>query len=264
MGLFSLIGDCARAAGRAAGRAVGRGIEWLGEKTHNETLQEVGRQIQYECSKIARKTGETNEYDQETASEWETERMADILADFSKGLEEQAVTLETGAKEQIESYFDGIIAAIEGVSGRCATTRNLRASKRTILDTIPGSLSTHLATRVALSDKECCQILKMPKGAEKERKMEAFGRKVIREGLSNLCKRIDAALDQVSSAISEECDSLAAQQRKELENFKAQVEETMASLSRDETSTEETILEPAKKLSAGELVLDVWNREASA
>lgn len=260
MGLFSWVGDCVRAAGRAAGR----GIEKAGEILHSEKLQKIGRDIQDICRETSRKTGETNEYDQETASEWETERMADILADFSMGLEEQAVILETGAKEQIESYFDGIIAAIEGVSGRCSTTRNLRASKRTILDTIPGSLSTHLATRVALSDKECCQILKMPKGAEKKRKMETFGRKVIREGLSNLCKRIDAALDQVSNAISEECDSLAAQQRKELENFKAQVEETMASLSRDETSTEETILEPAKKLATGELVLDVWNREASA
>lgn len=260
MRLLSWIGDCARAAGRAAGR----GIEWVGEKLHSEKLREIGRDIQDICRETSRETGKTNEYNQETASEWETERMADILAGFSKGFKEQAVTLETGAKEQIESYFDGIIAAIEGVSGRCATTRNLRASKRTILDTIPGSLSAHLATRVALSDKECCQILKMPKGAEKERKMETFGRQVIREGLSNLCKRIDAALDQVSSAISEECDSLAAQQRKELENFKAQVEETMASLSRDETSTEETILEPAKKLSAGELVLDVWNREESA
>lgn len=253
-----------RDAFRAAGRFIGGVAEKTGEKLGWEGLRQAGKKLKDKCSETARKTGETNEYDQETASERETERMADILAGFSKGLEKQAVTLETGAKKEIESYFDVMIDAIEGVSGRCATTRNLRASKRTILDTIPGSLSAHLATRVALSDKECCQILKMPKGAEKERKMETFGRQVIREGLSNLCKRIDAALDQVSSAISEECDSLAAQQRKELENFKAQVEETMASLSRDETSTEETILEPAKKLSAGELVLDVWNREESA
>ena len=260
MGLFSWVGNCVRAAGRAAGR----GIEKVGEKLHSEKLQKIGRDIQDVCRETSRKTGETNEYDQETASERETEHMAHILADFSQGLKDQAVTLETDAKKEIESYFDELIAAIEGVLGRCATTRNLRSSKRTILGTIPGSLSAHLATRVSLADAECCKILKMPKGSEKERKMETFGRKVIREGLNNLCKRIDAALDQVSSSISEECDSLAAQQRKELENFKAQVEETMASLSRDETSTEETILEPAKKLSAGELVLDVWNHEVSA
>lgn len=246
------------------GRWIGSKAEEAGEALHWEGLRKAGKKLKDICSETAHKTGKTNEYDQETASEWETERMADILAGFSQGLKEQATNIENEAQKKIESYFDGLIAAIEGVSGRCATTRNLRASKRTILDTIPGSLSAHLATRVALSDKECCQILKMPKGAEKERKMETFGRQVIREGLSNLCKRIDAALDQVSSAISEECDSLAAQQRKELENFKAQVEETMASLSRDKTSTEETILEPAKKLSAGELVLDVWNREESA
>ena len=235
---------------KAAIRKGGEFLERAGEKHDIDWLKKVGRKLQDACRETSRKTGETNEYDQETASERETERMADILAGFSKGLEKQAVTLETGAKKEIESYFDVMIDAIEGVSGRCATTRNLRASKRTILDTIPGSLSAHLATRVALSDKECCQILKMQEGAEKERKMETFGRQVIREGLSNLCKRIDAALDQVSSAISEECDSLAAQQRKELENFKAQVEET--------------ILEPAKKLATGELVLDVWNCEESA
>ena len=94
--------------------------------------------------------------------------------------------------------------------------------------------------------------------------METFGRKVIREGLNNLCKQIDAALDKVSESVSGECDDLAAKQRKNLEAYNQQLKKVMDSLGRDETEQESAMLEPAQKLSASELVLDVWNREASA
>ena len=190
--------------------------------------------------------------------------MADILAGFSQGLKGQATNIENEAKTKIESYFDGLIAAIESVLGRCATTRNLMANKQLILSTIPGSLSAHLATRVSLADAECCKILKMPKGTEKERTMEDFGRKVIREGLNNLCKKIDAALDEVSKSVSGECDDLAAKQRKDLEAYNQQLKKVMDSLGKDETKRESAMLEPAQKLSASELVLDVWNHEVSA
>ena len=249
---------------KAIGRAVGRVVEKLGKITKNKDLEEAGKEIQYKCRETSRKTGETNEYDQETASERETERMADILAGFSQGLKDQATNIENEAKKKIESYFDGLIAAIESVLGRCTTTRNLRANKQFILSTIPGSLSAHLATRVSLTDAECCKILKMPKGAEKERSMETFGRKVIREGLNNLCKQIDAALDKVSESISSECDDLAVKQRKDLEAYNQQLKKVMDSLGRDETEQEYAMLEPAQKLSASELVLDVWNHEVSA
>lgn len=257
---MGLLGDIFRAAGRAAGR----GVEWVGEKLNSEKIQQIGRDIQDACRETSRKTGKTNEYDQETASERETERMADILAGFSQGLKNQATDIENSAKAKIESYFDGLIAAIESVLGRCTTTRNLRANKQLILSTIPGSLSAHLATRVSLTDAECCKILKMPKGAEKERAMETFGRKVIREGLNNLCKQIDAALDKVSESVSGECDDLAAKQRKDLEAYNQQLKKVMDSLGRDETEQESAMLEPAQKLSASELVLDVWSGEVSA
>ena len=144
-----------RDAFRAAGRFIGGVAEKTGEKLGWEGLRQAGKKLKDKCSETARKTGETNEYDQETASEWETEHMADILAGFSQGLKEQATDIENEAKKHIESYFDGMIAAIEGVLGRCTTTRNLRANKQLILSTIPGSLSAHLATRVSLTDAEC-------------------------------------------------------------------------------------------------------------
>lgn len=246
------------------GRWIGDKAEKAGEALHWDGLRKAGKKLKDACSETSRKTGETNEYDQETASERETERMADILADFSQGLKDQATDIENAAKVKIESYFDGLIAAIESVLGPCTTTRNLRANKQLILSTIPGSLSAHLATRVSLTDAECCKILKMPKGTEKERSMETFGRKVIREGLNNLCKQIDAALDKVSESVSGECDDLAVKQRKDLEAYNQQLKKVMDSLGRDETEQEAAMLEPAQKLSASELVLDVWNHEVSA
>ena len=242
----------------------GEFLENTGKKYGIGWLEQAGKALKNAWQKTSHDTGETSEYDQETAPEWETERIADILAGFSQGLKDQATTIESAAKTHIESYFDGLIAAIESILGRCTTTRNLRANKQFILSTIPGSLSAHLATRVSLTDAECCKILKMPKGAEKERAMGTFGRKVIREGLNNLCKQIDAALDKVSESVSGECDDLAAKQRKDLEAYNQQLKKVMDSLGRDETEQESAMLEPAQKLSASELVLDVWNHEVSA
>ena len=77
---MGLLGDIFRAAGRAAGR----GVEWVGEKLNSEKIQQIGRDIQDACRETSRKTGKTNEYDQETASERETERMADSCSVSSR------------------------------------------------------------------------------------------------------------------------------------------------------------------------------------
>ena len=53
-------------------------------------------------------------------------------------------------------------------------------------------------------------------------------------------------------------------QRKDLEAYNQQLKKVMDSLGRDETEQESAMLEPAQKLSASELVLDVWNHEVSA
>ena len=65
----------------------------------------------------------------------------------------------------------------------------------------------------------------MPAGTEKEKAMNDFGHKVIREGLDALEKSVSKSLDTVSDMIAEELDGMAKQQKLNLENFAAQLQD---------------------------------------
>ena len=174
MGFFSSIG-------RAVGRVAGRVVEGVGKLVHSETIQRVGRDIQDACRKTASDTGRQHEYDQDTATERETQRIADILSSFSRGLNSQAGSIEVMAQQTVEQYFDNLTAAIQGVMGNNAMVRTLKSQKNIISSNIPGRLRDVLAKRVALTDSECSRILKMPAGTEKEKKMNVSGTRLFRK-----------------------------------------------------------------------------------
>ncbi len=250
MGLFSSF--C-----RAVGRAVGRGVETVGKIIHSEKIQEVGRDIQNACRKTASDTGRQHEYDQDTATERETQQIADILSSFSLGLNSQAGSIEVMAQQTVEQYFDNLTAAIQGVMGDNAMVRSLKSQKKIISSNIPGKLRDVLAKRVALTDSECSRILKMPAGSEKEKAMNDFGHKVIREGLDALEKSVSKSLDTVSDMVAQELDETAQQQKLEFENFAAQLEDMLKHQSDSTSDRESGMLAPAERLSASEMVLDL-------
>ena len=137
MGLFGL--------GRAIGCLVGKGVESVGKIFHNETLQRAGRKIQDVCRDTASSTGRQREYDQDTATERETQQIADILSSFSLGLNSQAGSIEVMAQQTVERYFDNLTAAIQGVMGDNAMVRTLKSQKNIISSNIPGKLRDVLA-----------------------------------------------------------------------------------------------------------------------
>ena len=250
MGFFSSIG-------RAVGRVAGRVVEGVGKLVHSETIQRVGRDIQDACRKTASDTGRQHEYDQDTATERETQRIADILSSFSLGLNSQAGSIEVMAQQTVEQYFDNLTAAIQGVMGNNAMVRTLKSQKNIISSNIPGRLRDVLAKRVALTDSECSRILKMPAGTEKEKKMNDFGHKVIQEGLDALEKSVSKSLDTVSDMIAEELDGMAKQQKLDLENCAAQLQDVLKHQGDSTSDRENGMLAPAERLSASEMVLDL-------
>ena len=247
---------------RAVGRAVGRGVETVGKILHSEKTQEVGRNIQNACRKTASDTGRQHEYDQDTATERETQQIADILSSFSLGLNSQAGSIEVMAQQTVEQYFDNLTAAIQGVMGNNAMVRTLKSQKNIISSNIPGKLRDVLAKRVALTDSECSRILKMPAGTEKEKAMNDFGHKVIREGLDALEKSVSKSLDTVSDMVAEELDGMAKQQKLDLENFAAQLQDVLKHQGDSTSDRENGMLAPAERLSASEMVLDLLEEAA--
>lgn len=242
---------------RAVGRAVGRGIEKVGDIFHIEKIEEWGLSIQDACSETSRRTGETKEYDSNTASECETEKVADVLSGFSLGLQEQAKSFESMAKSKVEQYFEIIITTLQEMIGDTVAVRSLKFQKTVITRNIHGKLGEVLSRRVSLTDTECLKILSMPKGEDKESAMNRFGKKVIQEGLNSLADSVSQALDAVNDAVADELNDLSAQQKHMLEAMSEKLQQMMENNSGDTNERESSMLEPANTFSASELVIDL-------
>ena len=242
---------------KAIGRAFGRAVEWVGEKTGIWSIESAGMKIQDACQETSRRTGASKEYDQDTATVDETARMAEILSGFSAGLREDGIRIEQTARENVEVYFDQLYAAMDTALGRKKAVKSLILHKQIVLGSITGSFNEVLTRRVSLSDTECLDILKLPKGADKERKMEAFGKKVINEGLEKLCGNIKRSVETIRRETEDELSDIVQEHQRLLEEFSQQIEKVTKMRQSDMESQESSLLFPAQKLMASELLLEL-------
>ena len=249
---------------RAAGRLVGSAVETVGNALNNDVLRNIGSGLQDMCQEVSHLAGETDSYDPDIANASDAEQMADILASFSVGLKGQAQALEEQVKGLVNSYFENLTGAMREVLGNSSAVHNMEIQKRLAIQNIDNQLLNVLSQRVSLSDPECLRILKKSKGRQKEKDMEAFGRKVIREGLDGLCKSLESAFATINNSLTEELDGLADQQRYNTEEMVAQLNKMIEKLSEDADSKEDAILLPAQKLVACELVTELLDERKSA
>ena len=249
---------------RGIGRGFGKLVEGAGKLFGSETVQKWGRNIQDACQETSKRAAKTSSYDRDTASEAQTVKVADVLSGFSLGLKGQAATIERQSKQYVEDYFDGMIQGMESALGDCAATRNLKSQKRLIVQSIDGQLSNVLARRVALTDSECLAILSLQPGTEKERKMDAFGRKVIQEGLNNLASALETSLTSASESVTEELDAAATEQRQDLERLIEQLNAVTEKRTKDSGNVEEAMLPLANKLTACDLALELMGEQEIA
>lgn len=253
MGLFSFLGDCIKAVGRGIGKAV----EKVGEVTGIWAIESAGMSIQEACQETSRRTGASKEYDQDTATVDETAHMAEILSGFSAGLREDGIRIEQTARENVEVYFDQMYAAMDTALGRKKAVKSLMLQKQIVLGSITGSFNEVLTRRVSLSDTECLAILKLPKGGNKERKMEALGKKVINEGLEKLCGNIKKSVDTIRRETEDELSDIIQEHQRFLEEFSQQIEKVTTIRQSNMESQESSLLFPSQKLAASELLLEL-------
>lgn len=239
------------------GRGLGKGLSWIGEKTHIGVLEDAGRAIQDACRETSRKTGASKEYNRDTATIDQTAYVAEILAGFSVGLKSDGARIEAMAKRDVEDFFDKLYKDLNPVFESKSTLRALILQKTMVLDSIDGCFNEIMSRRVSLSDPECLEILKLPKGPEKEKKMEAFGNKVINEGLDRLCESVKKATESIRNETNEELNDTVQAQQKALKNIARQIEDVIRKRQQDANDKESSILFPSQKLAASELILNL-------
>ena len=194
MGWFS---NACKAVGRAVGgfaESVGRTIGW-------ERLENAGRNLKERCAKeiedTSRKTSEQDSYDEVAATIAETNRMNQILSEFSLKLADYADDLEENAINESSLYFNELIDVLESNKDKNMlkiNTSKIKRNKIKIEKQIRGSFKKHLSKRVSLDDNECLAILKLKAGQQKKNTMSNFGNKVLKEASYNLCSDIEESL----------------------------------------------------------------------
>lgn len=242
---------------KALGRKIGRAVEWVGEKTGIWAIESAGMKIQNACQETSRRTGASKEFDQATATLDQTAHMAEILSGFSIGLQAHGTHIEQGARKYIEEYFDNLNSAIDEIFHSRKLHKSLMLQKQLILSSIDGSFNEVLIRRVSLSDTECLNILKLPKGPDKEKKMDAFGNKVINEGLEQLCQKVKNSIESIRNETGDELSDIVHEKQNFLEDIAHQIEEVTKKRKSDADDKESSILLPSQKLAASELLLNL-------
>ena len=87
--------------------------------------------------------------------------------------------------------------------------------------------------------------------------MDAFGKKVINEGLEGLCGNIKKSVATIRKETEDELNDVVQEQQRHLEEFSQQMEKVTKARQSDMESQESSLLFPAQKLVASELLLDL-------
>jgi hypothetical protein len=215
---------------RSVGRAIGKGAENVGRFIGSEKLENAGRTLQNWCQEksedVARETSKTNEYNKDTASVHDTKKINEILSSYSLGLQPQADLLEKNCINEVKLYFNEILTLL-GETNEKSLQTSIRKLKKALKDTekqVQGKIKNHLAKRVSLDDSECLEILELPSGLEKERKMLNFAKKVFSESLNMLSEEIKEVVADEYEYLEEELqgkmEEIIAIAQKQHEEFK--------------------------------------------
>lgn len=242
---------------RAVGRSIGRGIQRVGDFFGSNTLSNVGRAIQENCSD---RVASEKSYNKRTASVHTTDRLNEILVSFSEGYFQQATVIEKDCIRLVEEYYDQLISVIENVPNEARCTANLKALKKgknKISKTISGAIKNPLAKRMSLDDSECLKILKMDSGIEKKEAMTKFTQKVIGEAIDNLVKSVRETLNDQTIDIQEYVSDLFEEQEKTTQVLKEQFDNMVSNGMLETSDREKSCIMPLYIVNTSEYVLDI-------
>lgn len=99
MGLFSFLGGIAK----GFGRAVGTGVEWLGEVTGIQGIKNFGQGLKDLC---ADEISTENTFRKSSANINTTQRISDILTEFTAQNLKEAESIEEQCIKIVENYYD--------------------------------------------------------------------------------------------------------------------------------------------------------------
>lgn len=178
--------------------------------------------------------GRTESYDSEKASLEATVRVQAALTEFKTDTQSRSGKLEDeilkASRESLDSFIDDLKKYNKVKYGNQSLNINIehiQRENRKTEDLIHGFIVKRVAKRISLDDSECSEILKLSPGKEKTQKLDEFYKKVLREAVSELSKKLreimedqtDTVEDRIQQRIDSIVDLCEAKQR-EFSNMK--------------------------------------------
>ena len=240
MGFFSFLGGVVKGAGRMLGTVV----ESVGEFTGIQGIKNFGQGLKDLC---ADEISTENTFRKSSANINTTQRISDILTEFTAQNLKEAESIEEQCIKIVENYYDRLISVLESAQGEMPTSAGLRRLKNArsrIRRTIEGTIKEPLAKRMSIDDSECLRILKMNAGPNKKRAMENFCTKVINEALRNTATNVRKALDDQLEDIQDYLENIQEEQERTFANAKRVYEQFMSTGSAVGKEQEKLCLEP--------------------
>ena len=115
MGLFSFLGGL-----------IGGAIEKFGEITGIDRISDFGEAIQDVCSGYSSSVGGESSYDRNTANVYSTEKLNELLMEFSEKSLKKSEELEKQCIQMVEEYCDTLIQFLRETSAIIKDTSNLK------------------------------------------------------------------------------------------------------------------------------------------
>lgn len=191
----------------------------------------IGKMFRNSTGSSGKRISEQESYDPAIAELEETNRVQRELTQFRVKSEKESDSLEKGALKEARNSIDDMIDFLKGINKRTYAGQKLnldldrlRRENRQTEDIINGYIKKRIQKRVSLDDPRCLEILKMQKGAAKERAMTNFLNSVLKESVEGLAT-------EIKKSMSRQLENIEDQINVRIDNYNMLSQEKLEALS---------------------------------
>ncbi len=205
-----------------------------------------------ETNKNIGKSGSLNE----NSSASQIEDLGNLLFQYSKEYRTAGEKTEDACKKYVRDCFNNLIEEFhkdENIADLFGLEQIQRKKNRLCSD-IDGTITDAIRKNLSLDNPKCVEILKLPAGSDKERKMKNFAQKVIDGARDDLAQKVSRTMNQVTDDISNFLQDYVDEQERKAANVKNQFEQWERDMENQNFDREKAQLPALQKIYALEQI----------
>ena len=158
--------------------------------------------------------GRTESYDDKSAELEATIKVQNALTQFREDTRDRSERLENDIIKESRETLDEFLKDVKkynnikyGGSRLNVNIGQIERENRKTEDKIHGFIVKRVAKRISLDDNECLEILKLDAGKEKEKRLDEFYKKVLKEAIKDLEEILRDAMEKQTDIVEDHISS---------------------------------------------------------